>query len=103
MDLDLPRAANLTFPTHVQRSLNTSLEAQYNSYLALSSPDWVTVICPAVRQVRARRSSHFEHGTVKRKMAPRGAFASATREPPCASMIDRQMESPMPRPLVLVV
>ena len=42
-------------------------------------------------------------GTVKWKAVPCGVRADAHKRPPCASMIDRQIESPMPRPSDLVV
>jgi len=42
-------------------------------------------------------------GVKNRKMAPRGWFASAHNRPPCASMIERQIESPIPKPVGLVV
>ena len=42
-------------------------------------------------------------GKVKLKTAPRGALALAQRRPSCASMIVRQMESPMPSPVSLLV
>src|SRR5271156_6530206 len=42
-------------------------------------------------------------GTVKLNSAPRGTFAFAHNRPPCASMIDRQIDSPSPNPLGLVV
>jgi hypothetical protein len=42
-------------------------------------------------------------GTVNRKMAPRGSLVFAHSRPPCASMIERQMERPSPKPSGLVV
>jgi hypothetical protein len=42
-------------------------------------------------------------GKVNRNTAPRGAFASAHSRPPWASMIDRQIDSPIPTPLDFVV
>jgi hypothetical protein len=42
-------------------------------------------------------------GTVNSKMAPWGTFAFAHNRPPCASMIERQMGSPIPKPFGLVV
>src|SRR5262245_21268252 len=42
-------------------------------------------------------------GSVNLKTAPRGWFALAHSRPSCASMIDRQIESPSPRPPGLVV
>ncbi len=37
------------------------------------------------------------------KNAPRGSFALADNRPPWASMIERHMDSPMPKPPCLVV
>ena len=42
-------------------------------------------------------------GRVNWKVAPWGTFAVAHTRPPCASMIERQIDSPMPMPLGLVV
>jgi hypothetical protein len=42
-------------------------------------------------------------GTVNWKTAPRGTFASAHNLPPCARMIERQIESPTPRPPGFIV
>src|SRR6202795_140375 len=42
-------------------------------------------------------------GRLNRKTAPWGTFAVAHIRPPCASMIERQIDSPMPLPLDLVV
>jgi hypothetical protein len=36
-------------------------------------------------------------------MAPRDMFTLAHNLPPCASMIERQIDSPSPKPLGLVV
>jgi hypothetical protein len=45
----------------------------------------------------------FAPGKVNANTAPRGSFASAQSRPPWASMIDRQIDSPVPVPLDLVV
>jgi len=37
-------------------------------------------------------------GRVKPILAPHGSAGTAHSEPPCASMIDRLIASPMPRP-----
>jgi hypothetical protein len=42
-------------------------------------------------------------GRVNWKLAPRGTVAAAHTRPPCASMIERQIDSPMPIPPGLVV
>src|SRR5262249_41645090 len=42
-------------------------------------------------------------GKVNLNAAPRGLLASAHRRPPWASMMDRQIDSPMPVPLGFVV
>jgi choline dehydrogenase-like flavoprotein len=42
-------------------------------------------------------------GRLNSKIAPRGTFAFAHSRPPCASMIERQIASPMPMPPDLVV
>jgi len=44
-----------------------------------------------------------EVGKVNRNAAPLGSFASAHSRPPWASMIDRQIDSPIPTPLDFVV
>jgi hypothetical protein len=36
-------------------------------------------------------------------MAPRGTFALAHNRPPCASMIERQIDNPSPKPLGFVL
>ena len=41
--------------------------------------------------------------TVNSKVAPWGTFALAHRRPPCASMIDRQIDRPIPKPPDFVV
>jgi hypothetical protein len=41
--------------------------------------------------------------TVNSNVAPRGTFALAHRRPPCASMIDRQIDRPIPKPPDFVV
>lgn len=69
-----------------------------------------------VANTRVKRSSaaalvlEFNHDvmsgradTVNSKVAPRGTFALAHRRPPCASMIDRQIDRPIPKPLDFVV
>ena len=55
---------------------------------------------------RARRSVyHFSSalGSVNRNAAPQGALASAQSRPPWASMMERQIDKPIPVPLVFVV
>ena len=42
-------------------------------------------------------------GTENWKTAPGGTFALAHSRPPCASMIERQIDSPRPRPSGFVV
>ena len=42
-------------------------------------------------------------GRVKKKVVPKGLRGNAQSLPPCASMIDRQMERPKPIPLDFVV
>ena len=42
-------------------------------------------------------------GSVMEKTVPCGWFGVAQSRPPCASTIERQIDSPMPRPLALVV
>ncbi len=37
-------------------------------------------------------------GTVKRNTVPCGSHDDTHKRPPCASMIERQIESPIPRP-----
>src|SRR5262245_21993034 len=45
----------------------------------------------------------FTPGSVNRNTAPLGSFLSAHSRPPWPSMIDRQIDSPIPTPLDLVV
>src|ERR1700745_2348387 len=42
-------------------------------------------------------------GKVKQKLAPRGELLAAHRRPPCDSIMERLMRSPMPVPCGLVV
>ena len=42
-------------------------------------------------------------GKVNRNTAPRGSFSSTHSRPPCAPMMDRQIDSPIPTPLDFVV
>jgi hypothetical protein len=42
-------------------------------------------------------------GKVNLNTAPRGSFASAHNRPPWASMMDLQIDKPIPTPLALVV
>lgn len=42
-------------------------------------------------------------GSIMRNTAPRGWFGVAQSRPPCASTIERQINSPMPKPPGLVV
>jgi hypothetical protein len=42
-------------------------------------------------------------GKLNWNAAPRGSFASAHSRPPWASMMDRQIDSPIPTPLDFVV
>jgi hypothetical protein len=48
-------------------------------------------------------SSVSAPGKVNRNTAPRDAFMSAHSRPPWASMIERQIDSPIPTPLDFVV
>ena len=48
-------------------------------------------------------SSFSALGKVNRNMTPPGWFASAHSRPPWASMMDRQIDSPIPVPLSFVV
>lgn len=41
-------------------------------------------------------------GNVKQNTAPRGLFLSAQKRPPCSSIMGRQIDRPIPRPLELV-
>jgi hypothetical protein len=58
-----------------------------------------------IARLRTRRRSGASRwaGRVKRKTAPRGSFAAAQIWAPCASTIERQIASPIPMPLGLVV
>lgn len=47
--------------------------------------------------------SLYAPGRVNWKVVPRSELAVADRRPPCDSMIDRLIESPIPVPCVLVV
>ena len=59
---------------------------------------------PAVRNARpAYAETAGWTGTVNSKLAPRGTFALAHNRPPCASMIELQIDSPMPIPPAFVV
>jgi hypothetical protein len=42
-------------------------------------------------------------GNVKQNLAPRGELSAAHKRPPCDSMMERLMGSPIPVPLSLVV
>src|SRR5438876_11182271 len=42
-------------------------------------------------------------GSLMRSVTPRPLLGSAQSRPSCAAMIDRQMDSPMPRPWLFVV
>ena len=42
-------------------------------------------------------------GRVNRNTAPRGSLWSTHKRPPCATMMERQIASPIPSPLVFVV
>ena len=42
-------------------------------------------------------------GTVKENVAPPPPFCTAQTRPPCASMMERQIDRPTPVPLGLVV
>ena len=53
-----------------------------------------------------RKAAYFHdwlNRNVKQKTVPRGSFGVAQSRPPCASTIERQMESPMPKPVGFVV
>ena len=50
----------------------------------------------------SRHAASCEAGKVMWRVAPWGAFAVAQICPPCASTIERQIDSPMPMPLGLV-
>src|SRR6266851_7914318 len=57
---------------------------------------------------RSERSPAYDEvspcpGRLNRNVAPWGMFAVAHIRPPCASMIERQIDSPMPMPPGLVV
>ena len=56
-----------------------------------------------VYQLAEFMSSFSTPGKVNRNTAPRGSFASVHNRPPWASMIDRQIDSPIPTPLDFVV
>jgi hypothetical protein len=58
------------------------------------------------RQVRQALNSlnlHLLVGKVNWKTAPRGTFALAHDRPPCATMIERHIDGPAPKPPGLVV
>lgn len=60
---------------------------------------------PSILVSRAKRTHAFLSGlvNVNRNAAPRSAFASAHSRPPCESMMDRQIDRPIPTPLDFVV
>ena len=71
------------------------------------SPVSVSARTTMTGEVVALRDKHDQTseraGNVNWKTAPRGRFALAHNRPPCASMIERQMDSPIPKPVDLVV
>src|SRR6185295_2722767 len=59
------------------------------------------------RRLRSWPAAHstfsFLRGSENWKAAPRGGFGATHSRPPCASMIERQIQSPIPMPSGLVV
>ena len=49
------------------------------------------------------RHADAAHTNVKRNVAPQGVFGTVHKRPSWASMIDRQIDRPIPIPLVFVV
>ena len=70
---------------------------------SLRSPDPQHYTTGAWPACSAGTVSAVSGGRVNWNTAPRGSFADAHNRPPCASMIERQIDSPMPRPPGLVV
>ena len=76
---------------------------------ALSNGDWIRAAANAIgtRRGRAQATNHDAMSgwadTVNSKAAPRGRFALAHNCPLCASIIDRQIDSPSPKPPGFVV
>lgn len=52
---------------------------------------------------QSRCSTSGAAGNVNSKLAPWGAFTVAHNRPPCASMMDREIDRPIPRPPGFVV
>ena len=70
---------------------------------SLRSPDPQHYTTGAWPACSAGTVSAVSGGRVNWNTAPRGSFADAHNRPPCASMIERQIARPMPRPSGLVV
>ena len=80
---------------------------------ALSNGDWIRAAANAIAFSRtghaaARPSANHDAmsgwaDTVNSNVAPRGRFALAHNCPLCASIIDRQIDSPSPKPPGFVV
>src|SRR5262245_31241645 len=80
---------------------------------ALSNGDWIRAAGNAAVFIRTRHGAAAKGcnhevmsgwaGKVNSKVAPRGTFALAHNRPPCASMIERQIDSPIPKPPGFVV
>ena len=68
-------------------------------------PGASSTLRPAHEQGRVKRihESSCAAGRVNWNTAPRGSLTSAHNRPPCATMMDRQIASPIPMPLVFVV
>jgi len=78
---------------------------------ALSNGDWIRAAANAIAFSRTGHAAAApKHDamsgwadTVNSNVAPRGRFALAHNCPLCASIIDRQIDSPSPKPLGFVV
>ncbi len=57
--------------------------------------------CSLLVGYRAYHGAGSLTGNEKRNTVPCGAFAAAERRPPCASMIERLIDKPMPSPSAL--
>jgi hypothetical protein len=77
---------------------------------ALSNGDWIRAAANAIGPDTPRPRPSTNHDamsgwadTVNSNVAPRGRFALAHNCPLCASIIDRQIDSPSPKPPSFVV
>src|SRR5215831_2842829 len=96
-------AADSTQTSHYRSRITLTRHTVLVQFNLVKSGSLAALAPGPTSRLRTIHELSSAEGSVNRNAAPRGWFGSAHSLPPCAWMMERQIDSPMPVPLNLVV